>query len=279
MTDNLPIKSLVHGGLTIEGFSRAAMQSYWRVPELKCGFDMGGTPWSFMGTQTFFISHAHLDHLLALPAYVARRRMMKMEPPTILLPAAVVEPVEKMLRSWQRLDRGRMVCNLIGMEPGDEHELSREHVATAFQTIHTVPSLGFVVSERRKKLKPEYQGLSGDEIRDIRMTGGEVSAEFRFPLVCYTGDTAPEGLDTCPDVYESKILITEATFFRPEHRRDKIHKFGHTHLDDIIDRAERFQNELIILGHFSMRNHDDQLRRAVGRRLPASLKDRVVLWM
>lgn len=279
MIENLPLKTLVHQGLTIEGFSRAAMQSYWRVPELKCGFDMGGTPWSFMGTQTFFISHAHLDHLVALPAYVARRRMMKMEPPTILLPSEVVEPVEKMLKSWQRLDRGRMVCNLIGMDPGDEHELSREHVATTFLTKHSVPSRGYIVWERRKKLKPEYQGLSGDEIRDLRLTGVEVSGEIRVPIICYCGDTAPEGLDNSPDVYLSRILITEATFFRPEHRRERIHKFGHTHLDDIIERADRFQNELIILAHFTMRNHDDQLRKAFEKRLPANLRDRVVLWI
>jgi ribonuclease Z len=69
------------------------------------------------------------------------------------------------------------------------------------------------------------------------------------------------------------------TFFRPEHRKEKIHKFGHTHLDDIIERAERFRNELIILAHFSTRYEDGQLRRAVEKRLPASLRGRVKLWM
>ena len=87
---NLPLRSRTHKGLTIEGYSRAAVQSYWRIPELKIGFDMGGSPWSFMGTPTFFISHAHLDHMAALPAFVARRRMMKMEPPKIFLPSGTV---------------------------------------------------------------------------------------------------------------------------------------------------------------------------------------------
>ncbi len=263
MIDNLPLKTLTHDGLTIEGYSRAAVQSYWRIPELKVGFDMGGSPWSFMGTQTFLITHGHLDHLAALPAYVARRRMMKMDPPTIYLPAEIVEPVEKMLHSWQRLDRGRMLCQLIGVAPGEDHELSREHVMTPFATKHTVPSVGYVIWDRRRKLKPEYQGLSGDQIRDLRLAGNEVSAEVRVPIVCYTGDTAPQGLDNCPAVYESQVLITELTFFRPEHRKDKIHKFGHTHLDDILERAEKFQNELIILAHFSTRYHEAQTRRAI----------------
>ncbi|TWT55592.1 ribonuclease Z [Thalassoglobus neptunius] len=279
MIENLPLKSIEHGGLTIEGYSRAAVQTYWRIPELKVGFDLGGSPWSFMGTQTFFISHAHLDHMAALPAYVARRRMMKMEPPTIYVPAAVAESVQKMLRSWQKLDRGRMICQLVGAEPGMEYELSREHVVTTFATKHTVPSLGYVVWERRKKLKPEFQDLSGTEIRDLRMKGVEVSAEIRMPIVCYCGDTAPQGLDHCDAVFQSKILITELTFFRPEHRKEKIHKFGHTHLDDLIERADRFQNELVILGHFSTRYHEEQIRRAVEKRLPENLKKRAMLWL
>ncbi len=279
MIENLPLKTIVHDGLTIEGYSRAAVQTYWRIPELKIGFDLGGSPWSFMGTPTFFISHAHLDHMAALPAFVARRRMMKMEPPTIYVPAKVVEPVERMLHSWQKLDRGRMICNLIGAEPGQEYELSREHVMTTFPTKHTVPSLGYVIWERRKKLKPEYQDLPGSEIRDIRLSGVEVSAEVRTPIVCYCGDTAPQGLDNCDAVYESKILITELTFFRPEHRKEKIHKFGHTHLDDIVERAERFKNELVILGHLSTRYHENQLRKAVEKRLPEDLRKRVELWI
>lgn len=279
MIDNLPLKTIEYKGLTIEGYSRAAVQSYWRIPELKLCFDLGGSPWSFTGTQTVFVTHAHLDHLAAIPVFVARRRMMRMEPPTIYLPEQTVDNVRRMLDAWQRLDRGRMMCDLIGVKAGDEVNLSREHVVTVFPTKHTVPSFGYIVWDRRKKLKSEYQGLTGDEIRDVRMSGKEVSEEVRVPLVCYTGDTAPSGLDADPAIYDAQVLITELTFFRPEHRKEKIHKFGHTHLDDILERAERFNNERILLGHFSTRYHENQIRRAVQNKLPASLKDRVILWL
>lgn len=279
MIENLPVKTLKFKALTIEGYSRAAVQSYWRIPELKIGFDLGGSPWSFMGTQTYFITHAHLDHLAALPVLVARRRMMKMDPPTLYLPESAVEPVRKMLKIWQRLDRGRMICELVGVNPGDEYEISREHVVSVFPTTHTVPSVGYMVWDRRKKLKQEYQGLGGDEIRNLRFSGQEVTEEVRFPLVCYTGDTSPGGLDGYPPVFDASLLITELTFFRPEHRKDKIHKFGHMHLDDLIERAEQFRNDLIIAAHFSTRYHERQIQRAVEKRLPDSLKDRLHLWL
>src|SRR6059036_925769 len=97
IVDNSPVRTLVHKGLTIEGYSRAAVQSYWRIQELKLGFDLGGSPWSFTGMPTVFVSHSHLDHLAAIPVFVARRRMMKMEPPTIYLPEESVENVRRML--------------------------------------------------------------------------------------------------------------------------------------------------------------------------------------
>jgi ribonuclease Z len=277
--ENAPILRHVHAGLTIEGYSRAAVQTYWRLPELKIGFDLGAQPWDFMGTPTWFVTHPHLDHMAALPVYVARRRMMRMDPPTIYLPAAIVEDVRRLLLIMQRLDRGRMMCELRGVNPGDELELSRDHVVTVFATAHTVPSVGFVLWERRNKLKPEYHGLPGDRIRDLRLSGTPVTYEIRTPLVAYTGDTSPAGLDGYPPVYQAKILITEMSFIRPNHRREKIHKFGHMHLDDFIERADRFHNELIICGHYSTRYHPQEVRRFLSSRLPPSLRDRILVWV
>ncbi len=279
MLENMPVKSLAHKELTIEGYSRAAVQSYWRVPELKFGFDLGAQPWDFMGTPTWFVTHTHLDHIANLPVYVARRRMMKMEPPTIYLPAHAVETVEYILKAFQKLDRGRLPVHIKSVLPGDEFELSRELIVTAHATKHTVPSLGFIVWERRKKLKAEYAELRGDQIRDLRLSGVEISEERRVPIVAYTGDTSPEGLDANPAMYEAQILIAEMTFVAPAHRKDKIHKHGHMHLDDWVDRRDLFQNQLIIASHFSTRYHDKQVRHYVEKKLPDMLAGRLHLWL
>src|SRR5947207_9584573 len=148
--------------------------------------------------------------------------------------------VKKLLLVFQRLDRGRQAVDLKGVAAGDEIELSREQVVSVFDTSHTIPSRGFVVWDRRNKLKDEFVGLPGDKIKELRLSGVAITREVRIPLVAYTGDTAPAGLDNNPACYEAKVLITELSFIREKHRRDKIHKYGHMHLDDFVERADRF---------------------------------------
>ncbi len=279
MTENVPLLTHQHGDLTVEGYSRAAVQSYWRIPELKLGFDLGAHPWEFMGTPTWMISHAHLDHIAGIPLHVSRRRLMKMAPPRLLMPAYMTKNVRKMLSSFESLDRGKMPCELIGLVAGDEFELSRELIVKTLRTTHTVTSMGYVIFERRNKLKAEFHGLPGEKIRDLRESGTEVTEEVRVPLIGYTGDTSPRGLDDNPLFYEVKILITEMTFVAPDHRQDLIHKNGHMHLNDFVNRKDEFKNELIVASHLSTRYSRKQALHYVKKGLPDMLDGRLKLWI
>jgi ribonuclease Z len=95
----------------------------------------------------------------------------------------------------------------------------------------------------------------------------------------YLGDSAPAGLDNCAAMYEAHVLVMEMTFVAPSHRKDKIHKFGHMHLDDIVERRDRFKNELIIASHFSTRYNAKRIRDAVEKKIPDMLDDRLHLWL
>jgi ribonuclease Z len=232
-----------------------------------------------MSLPRTFISHSHLDHIAAIPAYVARRRMMKMERPVLYLPDYAVATVDQMLKVITRLDRGRMPCELIPLRENQEIDLTRELTVTTHAMKHSIPALGFIVWEKRRKLKQEFAHWSGEQIRDARLSGVEVTSETRIPLVAYTGDTAPAGLDRNPDMFRAKILITEMTFLAPDHRKDLIHKDGHMHLDDFVDRKDTFQNEQIICGHFSVRYNKAQILRWVDKALPDRLQGRLKLWV
>jgi ribonuclease Z len=279
MIENSPYQSLCHSGITIEGYSRAMVQSVWRIPELDIGFDIGAAPWAFLATPTWFVTHAHIDHLAALPNLVSRRAVMDLPvPTTVYLPEPVVDDAWEMLKIWERLDKGPQGCTMKGLAPGDEVVLSPNRIVTAFATCHPVPSLGYVVWERRHKLKEQYQGLPSEQIRDLRRSGVEVAVEQRIPFLCYTGDTSPLGLDENPVVYQARILITEMSFVRVNHPREKIHGFGHMHIDDFIERAARFQNELVIAAHVSSRYEIDETRQAIAASVPSPLRERIHVW-
>jgi ribonuclease Z len=276
--ENAPYLSHRHGGLTIEGWSRAGIQSYWRIPELRIGFDLGAIPWDFTSTGSWFVTHGHVDHLFALPAYLARRSMLKLGPPKIFLPAEIVDDVHGLLAAWRALDRGTQECTLVGVKPGDRIDISPLHYVTALATAHPVPSRGYVVWEHRQKLKDEYAGLSGEKLKELRESGTAITIGVAVPLVCYLGDTGPAGLDAEPVVYEANVLIVEMTFARPEHSRERIHAHGHLHLDDFVERADRFRNELIIAAHVTSRDEPAAFQSWIDQRLPRSLSKRIKVW-
>ena len=171
------------------------------MPELKVAFDVGGAPWSYMTTPNLFVTHGHLDHIAALPNYIARRRMMKMARPVVGLPKEIFAATGEMLRAFTPLDKGRFPAELVPLGPDEEYDISREHFITTHRTHHTIPSLGYILWHRKRKLKDEYQGLTQDQIRDVALSGQDVSREVTTPLVGYTGDTSALGLDENPEFY------------------------------------------------------------------------------
>jgi ribonuclease Z len=46
-----------------------------------------------------------------------------------------------------------------------------------------------------------------------------------------------------------------------------------------VARAERFENERIVLGHLSLRHSRDEVLSTLKKRLPASLVERLVVWL
>jgi ribonuclease Z len=72
------------------------------------------------------------------------------------------------------------------------------------------------------------------------------------------------------------VLILEATFLDDLVSVRRARETGHVHLDELIERADLLQNEAIVLTHFSMRYSPAEVREILARRLPASLRDRVI---
>ncbi|HEV2719689.1 MAG TPA: hypothetical protein VG323_06695, partial [Thermoanaerobaculia bacterium] len=136
---------------------------------------------------------------------------------------------------------------------------------------HRVAANAYEVLEIRHRLKEE--GLTQAEIQRRR---AEVIEEYREPLLFYTGDTDRGILESCEALYRAEVLLIECSFVADGHQ-ERAARYRHIHFDDIADFAERFQNNLIVLTHFSRRYSRAEIRDEIARRCPAVLRDRLRL--
>lgn len=262
-------------GTAVRGVSIGGVETCLQLPGLDLCIDIGRAPRSAVYRGRVAFTHAHLDHMGGVAMHAATRALTGLEPPTYLLPAATLRDLEAMMAAWRRLDRSRLPCTLVPLEPGDTFALDANRELQAFATRHSVPSLGYAVFSSKRKLLPRYQGLPGAELQRLRLSGEPITELVRTCDVACTGDTRIDALDEHPWLYEARLLVLEATFLDDRVDAAACRAKGHVHLDEIIERAERFANQAILLTHFSARYALAEIQAILDERLPAVLRGRV----
>ena len=265
------------GPYTIRGISVGGVYTSLAVQELGLLFDAGASPRSLAAIDTILLSHGHVDHVGALPALLGIRALHgKTKPPRIVMPAEIVDDLRAGLLSLSKLQRWPLDIEAIGMNPGDELALRPDLVVRAVRTFHPVPSLAYIVVRKVAKLKPELVGLAGPEIAARRRAGEDVNTyEDRLELA-YATDTLVTALDHAPDLLKARVLIVEATFLDDRKSLEAARAGCHIHLDEIIERADRFHNEHVVLMHFSQLYRPDEVATILDARLPPELRKRVI---
>ncbi|KAL6541377.1 tRNA 3' processing endoribonuclease [Orobanche hederae] len=202
-------------GYSIDGLSIAGHETCVILPTLNLAFDIGKCPQRAVSQQFLFISHGHMDHIGGLPMYVATRGLYRMAPPTVFVPKVIKENVEKIFEAHRAMDQSELKYTLIGLDVGEEFSLRRDLKVRAFKTYHVIPSQGYIVYSVRQKLKHEYVGLPGAEIKSLRLSGVEITDTYTSPEIAFTGDTMSDFIiDTDNvDVLRAKILIMEMPHF------------------------------------------------------------------
>ncbi|KAK9824615.1 hypothetical protein WJX72_011739 [[Myrmecia] bisecta] len=267
-------------GFTVEGISVAGQETCIILPQLKLVFDTGRCPQRSVYQQTVLLSHGHLDHVGGLPFHVATRSMLSLPPSIVLLPAAIEEGTRSFLDGLSALNGGALEYELKPCQAGKEVQLGNKHFAVPFPTSHPVASQGYVVYSRRQKLKAHLVGKPSNEIRDLKLSGQEVSDTVDVPEVAFTGDTSADFLTSPASkaAFRAKLLIMELTFLESggtvstEHARE----MGHMHIDDFIAHADKFQNECILLIHFSARYSRAVILDLLAAKLPDNLRSKCV---
>lgn len=165
----------------------------------------------------------------------------------------------------------------------DEHALSspKGYFVKPFTTTHVVPSQGYVVCSRKQKLREEYLGLPGAEIKALRQAGEDITRTVEVAEAAFTADTTMDFVKVdAPETrlaLSAKVFFMECTFVDDTMTAEDAREYGHTHLDEIVANADAFANVgALVLIHFSPRYSIETILECLDRKLPPELKEKAV---
>jgi len=279
--------ALACGALTLRGFSISGLATYVQVPELDLCFDMGECPLSALPLRHVFLTHAHGDHARCLLRHRALRGMVGIVgEPRYFMPARIADDFQRLALAdavFEGIDAAEFRPPEVTALVGDRVPVAlpyRQHTfVSAFDVEHRgMPSLGYTIIERRRKLKPAYLTLDGRQIAALRQQGVEINDLVDAPLITFIGDCEGRSLVEQGHIWASPVVVIEATFVDPTDRAMAVRK-GHTHIDEVGEvlrtlRPDRLPAH-IVLKHFSMKCTVDEVAAGIARAIPDFARDRI----
>lgn len=260
----------------LEGRSRAGHETWFRIRELGVALDIGRGPDMIVPMDHLFITHAHLDHAAGIPFWAAQRRLQRLEGGTVYVPAEAADDFRELLRLQEKLTGGEFHVEVRALAAAEEVRFGRTHLVRAHAASHRVAARAYELIEMRHRLLPEFEGRDGEELARLHRDGVRIDAPYASPVLFYTGDTDRGLLESSEALFRAEVLLIECSFLADGHQ-ERAEQYRHIHIDDIADFAEKFENELIVLTHFSRRYSREQIRDMARRRLPVSLHERIRL--
>ncbi len=261
-------------GVEVRGHSIGGYETWIGLPGLGLCFDIGRSPEASLSTGTVFFTHGHVDHLGGVVSHCASRALRGMSPPTYVVPPGVAPGLVALLEVWRGIDGADLECRVVALGPGDELPV-KGRLVRPFRAHHFGDAQGYAVWEVREKLLPEYLDLPGQRIKELREAGTAITTRIETPLVAFSGDTRFDLVEEEEVVRKARLLVLEVTFLDDRVTVESAREKGHVHLDEVIERAHLFENEAILMTHFSARYNARQVREILDERLPDSLRERV----
>ena len=224
---------------------------------------------SFMQVSRVFLTHFHGDHFLGLPGLMQSMNFFGREDPLTICGPAGCEHLVLQLLSLGHFKAGYPV-SARDLAPGERVDCG-EYTGTAFEAVHTVPGLSYVLEEKERPGRfdlerakalgippgPLYSRLQEGEAVTV---GGKtfrpeqvLGPPRRGRKIVYTGDSMPhETLITM--ARGADVLIHDAT--SDTALEEKANRYGHSSSRQAALVAKSAGVGLLVLTHMSPRYED-----------------------
>ena len=287
---------LEKGKLSIVGLGRSADASAYFLPELGLCLDAGIHVKS-IHPKTILLSHAHRDHIAALPTHAATKAK-------IICPSAIHGLVRRFLLAEAQLNYGNAEqtdeqtiaalgdFDVQGVEDGEEFLLPKKCYqgsptplgVQVFRAPHKqgVPAVSYGIFRAKTRLKSEYASCSKSELGKLIQQDIKITESFNEGLLFYSGDTT---IDLLKERWEEilpkyKYVIHEVTFLgKPSAELDEmVKRKGHTHYAQLHPWICAFPETTFVCVHWSLRYSREDVVQYFEKEYGGVPKN-VVLWV
>jgi len=254
------------GLLTLVGGSRAGEGTLLMLPQLRTALDIGRPQRKLPSMSTLCISHGHSDHLNALSFWAGQRALNDLRGGKILAPSAIAEKLREILRIHAEMEGEQSYdVEVQAVEEGSTYPLRANFHLEFFDVPHRIPSLGSRLIFSRKQLRPEFRDKSRQELEALRAAGEKLSCSESTAILSYTADCSVE-IFSRPEKLAAEVLLLECSFW-DESDHERARRYGHLHLDDILEHLHLISSRHIVLLHASRRYRLQEILEWIDTRL------------
>ncbi|QKF93690.1 ribonuclease Z/metallo-beta-lactamase domain protein [Fadolivirus algeromassiliense] len=269
--DIAPPTKILGTQFTLKGYSWAAKNTCFYIPELKIMLD-AGLEHEYIPDHVF-ITHCHSDHSKNLPQSVIQLGNIKSKETkkvNIYVPEEMVDKVRSYIDAFYVMSKNNpkhkvhSKYNLIGVKANTRIEVmirNTKYIVEVIKCYHTVPCVGYGFIEIRKRLKPEYVGKEGYELAALKKEGIAIMEEYEHPQFCYLGDSNEwvfTSKDTSHFFEKYNFIMTECTFITSD-QKDQAHHKKHILIDNLEPIIRANPDKTYVLYHFSDRYTKDEI--------------------